>query len=294
MIDPTVRILHEFNPNQREFVDRTRYMEVWGGLGDVFNHFFWLPCYTGLDFLKPSDKAFVVCASHNSCTYELFAWHPNAPRITVCDIGFIHEMKGKEKRGKMGLPLDCDHDWPIKKKAEFYPPQEDLTLIENVKRYGKYVVFALTASDHGRSISKEIGDAAASRAAANGFNVVVTGRNYKRDVETLPKECIREERRLNPIPGVMDLIDKLTVPGTAKLCEGAAGVFTSHSALCMLAWHLKKPTYVLYDAFAKETYFTKKFEGYSFGAGYPGNAHGAFNEWNSDLMDRWLDGIKSR
>jgi len=288
---PRVNLVPRFSVDHPGFVNRTRYAEFTGGLGDVFNHIYWLPCYSDLEALSQKDRAFILLSNHNSSAWELFAWHRNAHRMVVANIGFLPNIKDPACRKELGLPDDCDHDWPIKNTVHFYPCDEDLAILEAVVKGGRYIVFALTASDLIRSIPKATGEDAARRAIQKGYRIVVTGRNYKRDVFGLPKEVMRLETRLDLQDGIVDVIDRLTVPGTARLVEGAAGVFTSHSALCMLAWHQKKPTFVLYDELSQKLYFTKKYEGYSFGAGEPGNGHTRIDQYTGEIFERFLNGI---
>jgi hypothetical protein len=293
-MEPIVKILPLFDKTHPDFVGRTRYMHVGGGLGDIFNHLYQCPCYPDLETLKEGERAFVFVSSHNSCAWELFAWHRNADKITLADVGIqniLYSEREDDRRRKeeIGFISDCDHRWPIPGPVIYYPPPEDVKTIADMKALGKYVVFALTASDIGRSIRKEQGEQAAKICQELGYKVVLTGRNYQFN-DHGNKAQRREEIRLET-PGVVDLIDKLTVPGTAQLIEGAAAVFTCHSALCHIAWHLRKPTFVLYDDFAKGAYFTNKFEGYSFGAAFPGNDHASLNEYTGDRFINFIKGV---
>ena len=75
----------------------------------------------------------------------------------------------------------------------------------------------------------------------------------------------------------------------------AAGIFTAHSAGCMAAYHMKKPTFVLYNDHARKTYLPKPgqpWQGYFHGAGNPGCDNACFDEYTGDRMDRWLSKIK--
>lgn len=295
-MQPVAKILTGFDKNHPHFQGRTRYMNIGGGLGDVFNHLYGAPCYADLETLVPGERAFVLCSSHNSHTWELLAWHRNAEMITVADTGLLNLLYSenpddRRKRKEMEIPKDCDHRWPIPGPVIFYPPPEDVELVEKVKSGGKYVVFAISASDHSKSINKNVAEAAAATCLREGFRVVVTGRNYAFNDAGI-KSVRREEIELESKDGVVDLIDELTVPGTAQLIQGADAVFTCHSALCHLSWHNRRPTYVLYDQFAKETYFTNKFEGYSFGAAFPENGHSSFKDYRHEMFEAFLSKTK--
>lgn len=294
-METLLKVLPRFDKNDPDFVNRTRYMIVGGGLGDIFNHFHMTPCYADLETLKDGERVFVFLASHNSCAVELFKWHRNASRITMVDTGILNVLysqneNDKRVREEMGIRTECEHrweNWP--RPVVYYPSPADVEILERTKAMGKYVVFALTASNVSRSIDKGSGENAARICQKLGYKVVLTGRNYQFN-DHGRREQKRDEIRLEN-PDVIDLIDRLTVPGTAKLVEGASAVFTCHSALCMLAWHLQKPTFVLYDDFAKRTYFTHKFEGYSFGAGFPKNDHARLDQYSDERFTKFIEGV---
>jgi len=291
---PRAKLIPSFSKDLPEYRERTYAIELYGGLGDVFNHFYGAPCYSGLEGLAENERIFVLNSSHNSCVWELFAWHRKANQITVASPGFFVHFQDPAWRASMGLHPElgqgCAHRWPMGPVA-YYPPEDELPILRNVTGRGPYIAFAATASDTARSLPREHVLDAAARCLSHGFRVVLTGRNYGFHEAHNGLEIRRRETRLD-IPGIEDVIDRLTIPGTAKVIERAAGVVTCHSAICMLAWHLKRPTFSIVDEGARKMYFDdSKFEGYAFGANRPGNAWASFESHDGASVDRWLAGI---
>lgn len=289
-------------PVGREVVDVERYHEYWGGLGDIINHIYWLPCYQALMTMPKWERACIVVSSHNPHAKELWLWHPKARQITVCDVGFHCSFQDPNSRDPLGLRRDgCRHDFPFT-PVEFYPPKKDLeTLSLKVDSVasggGKYVVFATSSAEKDKFVPEEIVKDAARRTIQAGFTIVVVGKNYIHHNYGIPRptETWRTETRLWEDPKIVDLVDQLTVPGVMKTVQGAAGIFTAHSACCMAAYHMKKPTFVLYNEHAKKTYLPKpgeNWQGYFHGAGNPGCDNAWYPEYTGERMDRWLAGLK--
>lgn len=281
----------------REAFEATRYHEYWGGLGDIVNHIYWLPCYQNLKWLESWERAFIVVSSHNPHAKELFLWHPKADQITICDIGFHCSFQDPNSRDPLSLRRDgCMHHWQFG-PVEFHAPPSDDPALEVAAKLGQYVVFATGSAEKDKFVPENIVRDAAQRARASGMSIVTVGRNYiaSHFGLTPPAKDWRAEFRLAPSTGAVDLIDKLSVPGVMKVIQGAAGIFTAHSACCMAAYHMKKPTFVLYNEFAKKTYLPKPgqpWQGYFHGAGNPGCDNAWYPEYTSERMDRWLRNVR--
>jgi hypothetical protein len=274
-----------------------RRLEYWGGLGDIVNHVHWLPCYQALDTLGPSDRAKVVISSHNPHAKEIFLWHPKRAYIDLEDIGFHSCFRDPAWRKSIGLPEkhECDHGHPFTKTV-FYPSPDDRVYMEQVRALGPYVLFSPSAGETQKTVPIQHVDDAVPRAARHGFTPVLVGRNYTHNYrsEPQPPGCAGR-REIKPNAPVLDLVDKLTVPAVLELVRGASGVFGCHSAVALCGWHMNRPVFVLYDAYAKEHYFTKKkFEGYSFGAGRPEGDHMEFSEYRPERFERFLERLKKR
>lgn len=285
--------------NGRFTVDpKSRYLEFYGGLGDIFNHIHWLPCYGALEAMESYETATIVVSSHNPHAHELFLWHPNRERFTIINIGFYASLLQDEARRRVGFRAGgCEHPYQFL-PVNFFPNPTDEAFIGDTQAHRQpYVVFAAAAGDLNRTVPANTVREAQEIAARRGFNVLVVGRTYKHDFYDSTPEMVRREFRLHGVR-TFDLVDKLSVPGVAKLVQGAAGVFTAHSSVCHLAWHQKRPVFVLYDEHAKKTYLPKKpsdqYEGYMFGAGRPGNDHMWFPEYTTDRWERFLKGIEAQ
>jgi hypothetical protein len=274
----------------------SRYLEFYGGLGDIFNHIHWLPCYGALDDVG-DEPVTIVVSSHNPYAHELFHHHPRSDQFTIINLGFCADLNTDPKRAALGFRMGgCEHKWPLR-GVKFFAAPADEWIAAGAKKRSPYIVFAAAASDMPRTVPDPVVQDACRRAAKRGFMVAVVGRNYKHDYYDWTMNIERKEFVLTG-PNVVDLVDRLTVPGVARLVEGASGVFTAHSSVCHLAWHIGRPVFLLYDEFAKNKYLPKgpgdKYEGYMFGAGRPGNDHMWFPEYTSDRFEKFLDGLAGR
>jgi len=284
-------------PVGMEALSAHRYHEFWGGLGDILNHVYWLPCYGALPSMKEGERAFITVSSHNPHAHELFLWHPKAAQITICNIGFHCSFQDPSSRDPLKLPRGgCFHSLPGG-PVEFYPHPSDGPAIDDARGLGRYLIFACASAEQDKYVPQPIVDAAAARALAAGWSIVVLGRNYIHHLYDFPRDTNswRKEVRIAPSGGVLDLVDRLTVPGVMKVIQGATGVFTAHSAVCMASYNMKKPTFVLYNEFAKKTYLPKPgepWQGYFHGAGNPNCENAWFPEYTESRMDRWLAGLK--
>jgi hypothetical protein len=70
------------------------------------------------------------------------------------------------------------------------------------------------------------------------------GRSYDRPLDD--RSDWREEYQWDDRAGVVNLVDRLSVPGTGMLIQNAAGVVTAHSSPCLLGWIEEKPQLLLY------------------------------------------------
>lgn len=270
-----------------------RRLEYWGGLGDIINHVFWLPCYQALDTLGPLDRAKIVISSHNPHAKEIFLWHPKRAFMEIEDIGFHSCFLNEDWRMAHGLPEkhECAHSYPFTKTV-FFPSPDDRVLMDQVLSRGRYVVFSPSAGEIHRNIPIAHVEDAVWRTVRRGFTAVLVGRNYRHNYlsETPPPGSL-DRVELRPNAPVLDLVDKLTVPAVLELVRTSSGVFCCHSSIVLCGWHMNRPVFLLYDSRVKENYFTGKFEGYSFGAGRLGNFHGHFDEYSASRMEEWLDGL---
>ena len=247
------------------------------GLGDVLAQLFCRGSYNVLRDLRPGEKAKVALITHNPFAKELFAWHPKRSQMEVVDCGYWHGAEADAAgRKKLGLPAPG--------ALNRLPPQptpETLSFIPRPRTSGagggagdgfftegtggdKRVKAGHCAgagggaagAEHPRALAREI-----MRRLAPGFRLVITGRSYDRHGRSELRKWPQAEGE------IIDVVDRLSVPGTCALVQ-ASGLVTCHSALNLLAWHLRKPQLLLYPRSAWERHIRVPDQ-WAFGIGYP-------------------------
>jgi len=125
-----------------------------------------------------------------------------------------------------------------------------------------------------------------------GYKVVLIGRTYevwnswggRRDKNE------REEYVPQPRPGVLNLIDRLSVPGCWKLLQKAAGVFCCESAIMHLAWRMNVPAFV---AVSERQVYWKPDSWVCWGKDLPRCAWTFFHDYKQADLEAWLSVIQS-
>lgn len=247
------------------------YLEYSGGLGDVFSQMFHGGSYNVLRDLEPNDHAIVALITHNPHTRELFDYHPKVSQIEVRDLGYWLPDQDLVMRQQLGLPFHKP-DLPRKESVvEFYPAPKDLAVLMpfNGKRY---VVFSVSAGLPERDIPEELVIELVRQAHACSLLPIFVGCNYSR----LGRSEFRPKGE-----NVVDMIDKLTVPGVCQLIQDAAGIVCCHSSVNILAWLLRKPQLLLYPQSVYERHIANHDE-WAFGIDYPECRHTIFG--NLEIM----------
>lgn len=253
-------------------------VEFGGGLGDTVTLMYTSDRYNCLERLEPNERATVILMSHNPHVHELFRWHPKKPQLTVRDLGFWWPKDDAERRARHQLSPAQQFIFKLQEKCSFYPSPEDLKILGPVKSGGPYVVLSGAAGGLDRNIPQSLCEQFADQAIAKGWKVVVIGRTYGEN---------RAEIRLRERPGVVHLIDRLSIPGTAKILEGAAAVVCPHSGVCLLSWYLKRPVFLLYPQHVKDAHFHSVHQ-YTFGKDYEGTRHMLFSECSPEKIQEFL------
>lgn len=256
----------------------TKLVEFGGGLGDTITLFFTSDRYNCLETLEGKDAATVVLMSHNPHVHELFRWHPKRSKLTIRDLGFWWPKDDAERRVFHKLPSAQPFVFKLQGKCNFYPSSEDLKILGQLTSGGSYVVLSGAAGGLDRNIPQHLCEQFADLAIARGLKVVVVGRTYGEN---------RVEIRLRERPGVIHLIDQLTIPGTAKLLEGASAVACPHSGICLLSWYLKRPVFLLYPQHVRDSHFHSIHQ-YTFGKDYETTRHMLFSECSSARIEEFL------
>lgn len=263
--------------------------EFGAGLGDVITLIYNSDRYTRLEHLKPHQKAMIVLMSHNPHAKELFLWHPKASQFDIRDLGFWWPSEDKEKRSQHNLPpAQPLHLFP-QGSVKFYPSPQDFKVLDTLSSF-PYIVINTAAGGVDRNIPQDIYEDAIKTICddgqkEHGFRAVVVGRKYN--------TSNRVEHDFVPRPGLINLIDKLTVPGTIELVARSRGVFCCHSAICLISWYLKKPVFLTYPKHVWEREFKKPPHQYTLGKDWPTTIHLEFEKYTNQQIRRFI-GIAAR
>jgi len=238
----------------------THVLEYGGGLGDVLCQCFGHGSYGVLDCLEPKETACVNIISHNPFARELFDYHPKIRQISVRTFPYWTPEQDPVMRHKYrvlkcsGLPERC----PFGAYApSFHCAPSDLEQI-NALKTDRYAAIAISAGLPERDLPIEFVKYAAEVLVKNGFTPVYLGRTYER--------LGRAEISPRQFPG-LNLLDKLTVPGTGMFVQKCACVISAHSAVGMLAWLMRRPNFQVYPASVRDTHL-KNHDQWAFGFDY--------------------------
>lgn len=250
--------------------------EFGGGLGDCVTLMYTSDRYNCLELLEDVEQATVVLMSHNPFIRELFEWHPKRSQLEIRDLGFWWPKDDAERRAHHKLPPAQPFVFKLQEKCSFYPSPADVRVLGDVLK--PFVVVAAAAGGMDRNVPVELCERFVDQAIARGYRVIIVGRTYGQN---------RSEIRLRPRDKVIDLVDRLSIPGTAVLLEHAAGVLVAHSGICLLSWYLKRPVFLLYPPHVKSTHFHSVHQ-YTFGKDYETTRHMLFSECSQARIEEFL------
>lgn len=261
--------------------------EFGAGLGDVITLIHHSPRYNILETLAPNDQAMIVIMSNNPHTKEIFSWHPKAKQFDIRDVGFWWPWEDEEKRKEHKLPPAQPLLLTRQKEVKFYPSPEDLDVLKSLGS-APYIVINVAAGGVDRNIPVDICEDAVGAIVERGqrefgFRAVVIGRKYN-----VGK---RVEYKFPPRPGLIDLTDQLSVPGTIELVARSRGVLCCHSAICLIAWYAKKPVFLVYPQHVKDREFNRPAHQYTFGKDFSTTRHVEFSEYKRAIFERWITHI---
>lgn len=267
-------------------------LEYGGGLGDIFTQLYHRGSYNLLQQLQPGDTADVYLVTHNPYARELFTLHPKANQLTVHDLGYwppaddaamrrIHQMPPAGMNGR--LPS-------MPPAITFYPTSHDAVALDTVVGT-RYVVVAPSAGTADRFIPCELLAAhILPGLVARGLTPVLVGRTYDRAVHD--PAIARQEFTHPDYPGVLNFVDRLSVPGTAALLQQATGVVTAHSALCLLGWLEHTPMLLLYpDSVLAHHAPNGRYDAWMAGAVEPHVRHTTFAAATAEWLRGALDAL---
>lgn len=256
-----------------------KYVEFGGGLGDVFNTIYNTQRYASLDSLKLDEQVTVAVISHNPHVKEIFEWHPKRRQMMVREFSYWLQEEDQARRALYGLPPRQFDPCP-QRYVNFYPSPQDYPLLYELRSRGPYIILATAAgTEPSRDLPKEIREDIIDAVTGAGYKAAVVGRNYKL--------FGRAEHEFAQHSMVMNMIDRLTVPGTSLAVLGAEAVITCHSALCILSWHMNKPTFVAYPDYVQKRHFFKIDE-HSFGKDRANTMHMEFPQYSRARVDEFI------
>jgi len=242
-----------------------RHLEYGGGLGDIFNALYSSRDYSDLLLLKPDEYVEIVLITHNPHAREIFDCHPRASQLVIRNPGYWMPVDDAANRIKHKLPPPSPRPPLGRLPITFYPKESDLEALKILGRC-PYVVVSPTAGLSERDIPETLVELIVKELLWYGLVPAFVGRNY---------DLFGRKERVPDITGVVNLVDKLTVPGVAEAVRNSAGVITCHSAVNLLAWHMRKPNLLLYPESVLKRHIENKDE-HAFGIDYPECRHGLF------------------
>jgi ADP-heptose:LPS heptosyltransferase len=262
-------------------------IDLCGGLGDAFIKMHESTGYEALEALKPGERASIRIISHNPYAKEMFLWHPRADQIdVVVSKHFFLNYKNPAERRLAGIPEEPETAFPPRPRApvKFYPSPADLAILQAELPSGPYLAVAPTASGmeiQNRNLPPEVLDTAVTAAITRGVPVVLLGRRYQGP--HAPKDDILWPRG----PEIVDLTDRLSVPGSVEAVKRARAVLSAHSCLLLISWYERKPVFALYPRkYAEHDFWSPS--PFSFGKDYPECVHMLFEDYTRRKFENFL------
>ena len=265
-------------------------LEFGGGLGDIFDQLYYRGAYNILRDLESQDTANVLLVTHNPHAKELFEWHPKRMQFEVQALGYWLVEDDTRIRAERGLPPAGSNGFlPVRDSViEYHPNPEDRKLLKKHVQGKRCIVLSPGAGTQDRTIPWELlREEIIPRLleVADRFQLVAVGRNYDRHGRT--------EYDFSEVPGVLDLTDQLSVPGTAWLVARASGLLTSHSALNLLGWNERVPQLLLYPQNVLDRHCPNgKYDQWMRGANRSDTVHCLFSEYTPEHMTQFIRNLR--
>lgn len=245
-------------------------IKLGSGLGDLLQQVFMTDI--NLCLLNPPDNGRYFSYPPNNVTYpiqlEIYTHNPYSGEL-FANYPTLGKLFGYTIHANT-LNADPNYGYTIREEIpEFYPPDSDVAGLWSVP--ADYIVFQVSASDSKREIPAPIVYQLLQACIARGLTPVIIGRNYE--------HIDRQERFTGfEMEGVINLIDKLSVPGTLELVKRAKGIVTGHTSMSMAAWITHTPQLLLYTENEKNGHFRERTH-WAIGQDNPDTFHGLFEDW---------------
>lgn len=260
-------------------------LQLCGGLGDAFIVMHETMGYEWLSMIEPGQKARIVIISHNPFVHEIFRWHPKAGQFEVISAkSFFTEYADRGKRLSAGVPNDplLPHGSRSRAPVSFWPSPEDRIVLDTLPSK-PFLAIAPTASGmevENRNIPVEVMKSISILSKVRGIPVVLLGRTFSGP--HAPKTLFRYDTS-----EMIDLTDRLSVPGTAEVVKRATAVVSCHSSLLLLSWYERTPVFAMYPSRYKELDFDAPSP-FGFGKDYPETVRTTFREYDPRNFEAFL------
>lgn len=266
------------------------FIQMGGGLGDIFNWLFMHDTYANLEKIPPDEKVTVALTCGNPGARELFMWHPKASQFEVHSFGFMMPADYVPIKQKHKFPENTPSKYFPQQNLSFYPSPYDKEHLKNLESF-PYIVVNVAAGHPGRNIPepfyKDALDVISSYGMKHyGLRAVAVGRTYHTSKQP---EHNHVEPKLDSTPNLINLIDRVTVPATLEIIRRSVGVICCHSAVCLASWYLKKPVFLLYPKDWGDTQIKIHPTPYNFGKDFATTVHVDFEHYDRRIFEKFLD-----
>jgi ADP-heptose:LPS heptosyltransferase len=211
-------------------------------LGDNIQMFYRSKTYQLLEHLNGENGKLnvILRGKYNPFIHEIFLNHPKREYFTLG-----YEELPIEYQGEVGLLNIHDYEeiaqFDTQEKPVFYPLVSDEPILNALPTDKPYIIFSSgagidrTFEGEMRSIPLDIAEVLnyyiLDECERRGYNLFVTGKSYHQAFG---------RGEVKAVEGSIDLVDKLSIPGSLKVMQGARAIITAHSAPIVLAWEERK------------------------------------------------------
>lgn len=258
------------------------YMEFGGGLGDILDQLYRDGTYNVLQRLSEHERADIYLVTHNPFAHELFAHHPKRAYMTVHSCGYWPPERDAYERDVRNMPAHGMNKYlpVVPGRIEFFPSPASVAVLQDVEP--EYLVVAAGAGMAHRVLPDWLVDVVVRQlTAVTGMPIYFIGRTYDRDGRhepTPPKD-----------PQVVNLIDRLDIPGTCELVRNAKALVTAHSSMAILGWLENVPQLLLYPPDVWEHHAPNNTPDHWLrGVRSARTVHAAFEQYNTQHLLRFL------
>ena len=220
-------------------------LEYGGGLGDIIDQCYRDPCrYNSLMQLGPNDTAEIIFVCHNPFVTQLFDFHPKIEQLDVKCPGYCFP-RARSKRFKEWGITEAPRHHP--KGAANDPPKpfisdDDRRIIDELP--DRYYVMAASAGTKDRLMSPQLQNRIIAYARSIDLPIVTVGKAYERPARLPPTHP----------EGVIDLCEKVSVPGTWEVIERSHGLICTQSAEHSMANGIRRNQMMLYPQNVRDRY----------------------------------------